>query len=102
MNRFKSRRFRSTAGATVLAAAVLTPATAHASQDYIVTLQPATGITCETTIREVSLAYAISPKSSYTSSLCGFAASLSKRTVESLRLDSRVKSVTADATVTAY
>ena len=102
MNRFKSRRFRSAAGATVLAAAVLAPATAEAAQDYIVTLQPATGITCETTIRDVSQAYAISPKSTYTSSLCGFAASLSKRTVESLQLDSRVKSVTANGTVSTY
>lgn len=102
MNASRSRRFRKTTGATVLAAALLAPATAGASQNYIVTLQPATGITCETTIRDVSLAYAISPKSTYTSSLCGFAASLSKRTVEALQLDSRVKSVTADGAVTSY
>ena len=102
MNPSRSRRFRKTTGATVLAAALLAPATADASQSYIVTLQPAAEVTCETTIRDVSLAHGISPKSTYTNSLCGFRASLSKRTVEALQLDPRVTSVRSDATVTAY
>lgn len=102
MNRVSTRRFRRTAGATVMAAALLSPATAQAAQDYIVTLQPAAGISCETTIQDVSLAYAIAPRTTYTSSLCGFSASLAKRTVEQLRSDPRVKSVNADGATIAY
>jgi hypothetical protein len=103
MHRFKTRRFHRAAGVTALAAAALmAPASAHAAQDYIVTLQPATGVTCDTTIRDVSIAYSIAPKYTYTASLCGFSASLAKRTVEQLLLDSRVKSVTQDGSVSTY
>ena len=102
MHPSRFRRFRRTTGAAVLAAALLAPAAADASQSYIVTLQPVAAVTCETTIREVSLAYGISPKSTYTTSLCGFGASLSKRMVEALQLDPRVTAVRPDAMVAAY
>ena len=101
MNRFP-RRFHSAAGAAAMATALLVPATASASQSYIVTLAPATGVTCESTIQAVSSAYTLTPKYTYTSALCGFSASIPKRTVEQLRLDSRVTSVEPDGTASSF
>ena len=95
MNRFP-RRFQKTAGATALAAALLAPATAGAAQNYVVTLAPAGEATCGATIQAVSSAYSLTPRYSYTSAFCGFSASIPKRTVEQLRLDSRVASVDQD------
>lgn len=102
MKHSQSRRFRRTAGATALALALVGPGTAHAAQDYVVSLSPPVGVTCEATIAAVSYDYAISPKTTYTSSLCGFSASLAKRTVEAMKADPRVRSVTADGVYAAY
>lgn len=96
------RRFRRTAGAGALALALIAPGTAHAAQDYVVSLSPAPEVTCEATIAAVSRDYAISPKGTYTSSMCGFTASLPKRTVEAMRTDPRVRSISADGAFTAY
>ncbi len=100
MKHSESRRFRRTAGASAVALALIVPGTAHAAQDYVVTLSPSAGMTCEATIAAVSYDYAISPKMTYTSSMCGFSASLSKRTVEDMRADPRVRSISADGAFT--
>lgn len=100
MNRFQPRRImRATGAATAVAAGLLAPASAHAAQDYVVVLKPPAEATCQQTVRDVSAAYAVSPKVVYESSFCGFSASLSKRTVEALKLDFRVQQVHADSTV---
>lgn len=96
MKRFTPARLRSSVGAAVLAAALVAPATAQAAQDYVVTLKPAADRTCETTILDVTREYSISPRSTYTNSLCGFAASINKRTADALRLDPRVSSMSSD------
>lgn len=101
MNRFTPRRFHTTLGAAALVAAFAAPASAQAAQDYVVTLKPAADSTCERTISDVSVAYSITLRSTYTSALCGFSASMSKRTVDDLRLDARVVSVRADTVVTS-
>ena len=101
MNRFP-RRFQRTAGATAITAALLTPATASAAQGYVVTLAPAGDSTCAATIQAVSSAYSVTPKHTYTNALCGFSASISKRTVEQLRLDPRVASVEPDAAAGSF
>jgi hypothetical protein len=100
MNRFEPRRFKTTVGAAALVAALAVPATAQAGQSYVVTLKPAVDTTCERTILDVSVAHSITLKNTYTSSLCGFSASMSKPTVERLRSDPRVESVTSDSGVT--
>lgn len=99
MNRFDMRRFRISVGValTALVAGLSVPTAAQAGQDYIVKLKPAVDTTCEQTIGDVSTAYKITVKSSYTSSLCGFSASLSTNTAEQLKLDVRVESVTKDS-----
>jgi hypothetical protein len=101
MKSFKPRRFRTTLGAAALLAGFAAPATAHAGQSYVVTLNPAAETTCERTILDVSVQYGITLKSTYTSSLCGFSAMLSRRTVEELKLDPRVGSVQSDSVVTS-
>lgn len=101
MNRFP-RRLHKTAGVAAMATVLLVPASASASQGYVVTLAPAANSTCEATIQAVTAAYSIAPKHVYTSALCGFSASISKRTVEQLRLDSRVKSVDPDGTTSSF
>lgn len=100
MNRFKPRRFKTTVGAAALVAALAVPATAQAGQSYVVTLKPAVNTTCERTILDVSVAYSITLKNTYTGTLCGFSASMNKSTAESLRTDPRVDSVTSDSVVT--
>lgn len=100
MKHSESRRFRRTAGASAMALALITPGTAHAAQDYVVSLSPPIDVTCEATIAAVSRDYAISPKMNYTSSMCGFSASLPKRTVEAMRTDPRVRSISADGVFT--
>lgn len=96
MKRFTPARLRTTAGATAVVAVLLAPATAHAGQSYVVSLKPTAEQSCEATIVDVTRAYAISPQSTYTNALCGFSASLNKRTAEALRVDPRVSSVTSD------
>lgn len=102
MNRFSLRRFRMrvTVAVTALVAALAVPGAAQAGQDYIVKLKPPVDITCQQTIVDVSTVYKIVVKSSYTSSLCGFSASLSTNTAEQLKLDVRVESVTKDSKIT--
>ncbi len=105
MPRFISTR-TSGVRASLCAAGIMTalaaPSPAAASQSYVVTLKaPGAGTTCEQTIVDVSKQYAISPKHTYTSALCGFSASISKRTVDSLKLDPRVEAVTADGSYSA-
>ena len=102
MKHSRSRRFQRTAGASAVALTLIAPGAAHAAQDYVVSLSPPTGVTCEATIAAVSYDYAISPKTTYTSSMCGFSASLPKRTVEAMKMDGRVRSVTADGVYNAY
>lgn len=97
MNRFPGR-FRGTAAAAAMVSALLMPAAANASQDYVVMLSPTADHTCAATIEAVSAAYSLAPKYTYTSAICGFSASISKRTVEQVRLDSRVTSVEVDQT----
>ena len=92
-------RFMALSAGLAVTAGVSLPAAAAAGQSHVVTLNPpAEGTTCEQTIFDVTAHYAISPRSVYTSSLCGFTATLPKKTVDSLRLDPRVRSVTADGT----
>ena len=102
MNRFSSRRFRICINMAVVAlvAALAAPAAAQAGQDYIVQLKAPVATTCEQTIIDISTAYKITVKSSYTSSLCAFSAPLSTHTAEQLRLDIRVESVTKDSKTT--
>lgn len=102
MNRFTLRRFRIHVGValTALVAALAVPAAAQAGQDYIVKLKPPVNTTCEQTIVDVSTEYKITVKSSYTSSFCGFSASMSTHTAEQLKLDVRVESVTKDSKTT--
>jgi len=96
MKRFTPARLRVTVGATAVAAVMMAPAAAHAGQDYVVSLKPAAEQTCADTLAGVTRDYSISPRSTYTSSLCGFSASLSRRTVDALRLDPRVGAVSSD------
>lgn len=102
MNRFSLRRFRIGVSMAVVAlvAALAVPAAAQAGQDYIVQLKSPVATTCEQTIVDVSTEHRITVKSSYTSSLCAFSASLSTHTAEQLKLDVRVESVTKDSKTT--
>ena len=102
MKRFTPARLRNTAGATALAVALLAPATAQAGQDYVVSVAPSGGDTCAATVTAVTRDYSISPKSTYTSALCGFSASLTKRTADALRSDPRVTSVRSDGHTATY
>jgi hypothetical protein len=61
--------------ATVVLAA---PAPALAAQSYAVTLQPSTGVTCERTLLDVTMAQQLVATAVYTESPCGFAAQMSK------------------------
>ena len=101
MHRF-TRRFSQTAGTAALAAAILAPASASAAQNYVVTLAPPAGVTCEATIQAVAATHSLTPKYTYTSALCGFSASVPKRTVESLRVDFRVSSVELDGSASSF
>jgi hypothetical protein len=82
--------------AIAVAVAAMTAAPAQAASDYVVTLSPAAGATCDSTIVAVTGDFGIAPRNVYTSALCGFAASLSKSQVRGLHGDQRVASVEAD------
>lgn len=102
MNKPRSRRFRRMAAASAAALALVAPGTAHAAQDYVVSLSPPAEMTCEATIAAVARDHAVAPKVTYTSSLCGFSASLPKRVAETLRADPRVRSISVDGAFAAY
>jgi len=85
----------------VVVAALAAPATAQASNDYVVSLKNPADSTCHGAILEVTMSYGIVPRKLYTSAICGFAASLSKPKARELALDPRVESVQPDAVVTA-
>jgi hypothetical protein len=82
--------------AIAVAVAGMAAAPAHAASDYVVTLSPPAGTTCESTIRDVTGDFNVAPRNVYTSALCGFAAPLSKSQVRGLQGDVRVASVQAD------
>ncbi len=90
-------RLRPLAAAGAALAALALPAPALAAQtSYVVTVQPAVGVSCDRTILEVTMSHDLVPARIYTDSVCGFSASLSKSAVRNLAADPRVVSVTAD------
>jgi hypothetical protein len=82
--------------AIAAAVAAIAAAPAQAASDYVVTLSPPSGTTCESTVLAVTRDFNVAPRNVYTSALCGFAASLSKSQVRGLQGDVRVASVQAD------
>src|SRR3954464_5931483 len=82
--------------AVAAAVAALAAPAAHAASDYVVTLAPPAGASCDATIVAVTGDFSLSPKTTYPSALCGFAAPLSKSQVRALVRDPRVQSVAPD------
>jgi hypothetical protein len=74
------------------------PAAASASSphDYVVILTAPAGSGCAAAVAGVTDDYGVAPTSVYTSSTCGFAATLSKSSVRALTADERVAYVVAD------
>ena len=81
---------------TALATLAVGVPAAQAATDYVVTVTPAGGTTCAQTVASVTTAYAITPAATYTSTTCGFAASLTRPQVRSLQADPRVASLQFD------
>jgi Peptidase inhibitor I9 len=82
--------------AIAAAVAAIAAAPAQAASDYVVTLSPPEGRTCDSTILDVISDFNVAPSNVYTSALCGFAAPLSKSQIRGLQSDPRVASVEAD------
>ncbi len=82
--------------AGAVTAAVAFPAGAHAGTDSVVTLSVPATTTCEQVVFSVTADHGITPRTVYTSALCGFSASLSTARARALSADDRVLSVQAD------
>jgi len=82
--------------ATALATVAVGVPAAQAASGYVVTVTPAGSTTCAETVASVATSYAITPTATYTSTTCGFAASLTKPQVRSLQTDARITSVQFD------
>jgi hypothetical protein len=82
--------------AVAAAVVALAAPPAQAASNYVVTLSPPADTTCDATIVAVTGDFSVSPTTTYTSALCGFAASLSKSQVRALGHDPRVQSVQPD------
>jgi aqualysin 1 len=93
------RRALALPAAVAVIAALAAPAPAPAASNttsYVVTLRSELGAPCERAITEVTNDLAVTPTAVYTSSVCGFAALLSKAQARAAAADPRVESVTVD------
>jgi hypothetical protein len=91
------RRVFALPAVAAVVAALAAPAHAASNQtSYVVTLRAELGAPCERAITEVTTHLAVTPTAVYTSSVCGFAALLTKTQARDAAADPRVISVTAD------
>jgi hypothetical protein len=94
------RSLRLLVASTSLVAALAAPAAAQASSGYVVSLRNPADATCQAAILDVTMAYDVVPSQIYTSSLCGFSASLPKAKAREMALDHRVEFIQPDGAVT--
>jgi hypothetical protein len=85
--------------ALAAATALALPAAAQASTASVVTLSVPASTTCERVVADVTADYGVTPAAVYTSALCGFSSSLSRKTARLLSADPRVVSVEADTVI---
>ena len=97
------RRTSALSALAAVIAGLAVPGTAGAAPtgNYVVTLQAELGAPCAAAIADVTGDYAVTPTLTYTDSLCGFAASLSKSKARDLAADRRVEWVVVDSPVTS-
>jgi len=96
------RRTSALSALAAVIAGLAVPGTASAAQtgNYVVTLRAELGAPCAAAIENVTRDYAVTPTLTYTDSLCGFAAPLTKSKARDLSADARVEWVVVDSPVT--
>ena len=96
------RRTSALSALAAVIAGLAVPGAASAAQpgNYVVTLRAELGAPCAEAIEDVTGDYAVTPTLTYTDSLCGFAAPLTKSKARDLSADPRVEWVVVDSPVT--